>query len=63
MNSQTWRTVACKAQPDTFERFISALKEGADTGTPDFAHAQRLQRYLSMGFDSHARGCWVEAGT
>lgn len=61
MNSQIWRTVDCETQPDTFERFVRALEQGDNTSTPDFLHAQRLQQYLSMGFDSHARGCWVEA--
>ena len=63
MHSQTWSAVACEAQPDTFERFVHALKKRDNTATPDFAHAERLQQYLSMGFDSHASGCWIEAGT
>ncbi|MFK8082015.1 MAG: Gfo/Idh/MocA family protein [Granulosicoccus sp.] len=59
MHSQTWTSVACKDQPDSFERFVKALESGGRP-TPDFAHAAKLQQYLSLGFDSHERRCWVD---
>lgn len=62
MHTQTWKALTCKAQPDTFERFVQALQSGDNNATPDFAHAQRLQQYLTMGFESHADSRWVEAG-
>lgn len=55
----TWRQVACKPQPDTFERFALALKSGM-SGTPDFAHAAGLQHYLQRCMESHEQGCWLD---
>ena len=63
MHSQTWKTLDCKEQPDTFARFTKALQNEQNKATPDFSHARRLQQYLSMGFDSHASGQWVQMGT
>jgi len=59
MNRQEWKTVRCADQPDTFERFIDALR-GNNTVAPDFAEAARLQQYLSLGFESHRSGSWQE---
>ena len=59
MQSQTWKELAVKPQPDTFERFINALRTG-EAASPDFAHAAQLQRYLTFGFESHEKGCWIE---
>lgn len=58
MNTQTWKSQVCKEQPDTFDRFVKALKSNT-TATPDFAHAAQLQRYLSLGFQSHESGKWL----
>ena len=57
MHSQTWKTVEVTAQPDTFERFINAVRSGS-TASPDFAHAANLQHYLNLGFESHDTGQW-----
>lgn len=58
MHSQTWTEVLCKDQPDTFDRFVDMLKTGK-AGSPDFAHAGQLQRYLELAFNSHDKGCWL----
>ncbi|MFK7995590.1 MAG: Gfo/Idh/MocA family protein [Granulosicoccus sp.] len=59
MHTQTWALIPCKDQPDTFARFVDALHSGT-CPTPDFAHASKLQTYLSLGFDSHETGQWVD---
>lgn len=59
MHTQTWTSVECRDQPDTFERFVAALQSGSHP-TPDFAHAAKLQHYLDLGIESHEKGCWVD---
>lgn len=54
-----WTEVDCVNQPDTFERFVDALKTG-ESGSPDFAHAAALQYYLQRCLDSHANGRWLD---
>ncbi|ASJ71381.1 Gfo/Idh/MocA family protein [Granulosicoccus antarcticus] len=54
-----WQDVEVVAQPDTFERFVGALKKG-ETGSPDFAHAALLQHYLQRCLDSHEQGRWLD---
>jgi predicted dehydrogenase len=54
-----WQDVECTAQPDTFERFVDALKNGKP-GSPDFAHAAALQQYQQRCLDSHEKGRWLE---
>jgi len=58
MHSQRWRSVACVDQPDTFERFVKALRSN-ERASPDFADALRLQHYLSLGFESHESAKWL----
>lgn len=59
IHSPCWKERACESQPDTFDRFIAALRHG-ERPSPDFAHAARLQQYLALGFESHDTGRWVE---
>ncbi len=59
MHAQRWTSVSCEDQPDTFERFVDALRAGSNV-SPDFAHAARLQMYLSLAFDSHESGRWID---
>ena len=54
-----WKEVQCIDQPDTFDRFVDALKKGA-MGSPDFAHAAALQYYLQRCIDSHESGLWLD---
>ena len=54
-----WKDVGCTNQPDTFERFVDALKKG-EMGSPDFAHAAALQYYLQRCIDSHENGLWLD---
>lgn len=61
MNTHTWKSLACSDQPDTFDRFVGALKTQS-SASPDFAHAARLQHYLSLGFESHETGQWMTVG-
>ena len=56
---QHWSNVDCKPQPDTFERFASALQT-QQNGAPDFAHAAKLQDYMVSCVESHRQGCWIE---
>lgn len=58
MHTQTWTSMTCENQPDTFERFVDALHSGSRP-MPDFAHAAKLQQYLSLGFESHESCRWV----
>lgn len=48
----------CEPQPDTFERFVNALRSGSKS-SPDFAHTMKLQRYLDACFTSHETGQWL----
>lgn len=59
MHAQRWTTISCEDQPDTFERFVDALRAGGGV-SPDFAHAARLQQYLSLAFESHQSGRWID---
>lgn len=59
IHSPCWKEVQCENQPDTFDRFIAALKRHETSVSPDFAHAARLQQYLTLGFESHSSGRWV----
>lgn len=54
-----WQEVEVIEQPDTFERFIDALRQGG-TASPDFAHAASLQYYLQRCLDSHDQGRWMD---
>ncbi len=55
-----WTEVACQNQPDTFDRFATALIAGEVQGSPDFAHAAELQHNLQRCMDSHEQGKWLE---
>jgi len=59
VHSQTWSDIPCEERPDTFERFINALQQDA-VGTPDFAHAARIQQLLEQCFESHENGKWIQ---
>ena len=61
MHKQHWTRVICEDQPDTFARFIAALREGRTEESPDFAHAARLQHYLEQCFNSHEEGRWIDS--
>lgn len=54
-----WEEVACVPQPDTFDRFVQAMRSG-QSGSPDFAHAAGLQHYLQRCMESHEQGRWLE---
>ena len=54
-----WKNIDCTDQPDTFERFVDALKKG-EMGSPDFAHAAALQPYLQRSIESHENGLWLD---
>ncbi len=58
MPAQKWKLQSSESQPDTFERFIDVLRTG-NKASPDFAHAAKLQAYLSLAFESHERGVWM----
>lgn len=58
VNTQQWKLLECEEQADTFERFIDALRSGS-AGSPDFAHAYKLQGYLDLCFLSHEQGRWL----
>lgn len=53
-----WIRIECESQPDTFERFASALRSGQH-GSPDFGHAAGLQLYLQRCMESHEQGRWL----
>ena len=59
MHDQIWNPMSVEPQADTFDRFIDSVRSGK-AASPDFAHAAQLQRYLSMGFDSHEIGRWID---
>ncbi|MGQ7847946.1 Gfo/Idh/MocA family protein [Granulosicoccus sp. 3-233] len=58
-HTPVWTEVDCDRQPDTFDRFASALMSG-QRGSPDFAHAAGLQHYLQRCLESHEQGRWLE---
>ncbi|MBX2882615.1 MAG: Gfo/Idh/MocA family oxidoreductase [Granulosicoccus sp.] len=58
MNTQRWQLVDCDQQADTFERFVTCLRDGS-TASPDFAHARKLQAWLERCFESHNGGHWL----
>lgn len=60
IHTQTFQAIPCQPQPDTFERFMTALASGNKAG-PDFAHAARLQSVMDDCFTSNEQGCWVES--
>jgi predicted dehydrogenase len=57
-HTHEFTTQKCEPQPDTFERFINALRSGSKS-SPDFAHTMKLQRYLEACFNSHETGQWL----
>lgn len=54
-----WTVEDCTERPDTFERFIDALRAG-DLASPDFTHAMKLQNYIEQSFLSHENGLWLD---
>ncbi|EAR53134.1 probable trehalosemaltose utilization protein [Oceanicola granulosus HTCC2516] len=55
LRSGTWRPVAAPAVPTNYERFIAAIRAGAQV-RPDFARGAQLQRVLDRAIESDAAG-------
>lgn len=62
IHSQCWREIACDKQPDTFTRFVDAVRRQR-SGSPDFAHACSLQRVMDLCELSHREGNWQTVPT
>lgn len=61
LETATWTDVALKPVPSNYARFVAAVRDGTD-GSPDFAHAARLQAALDAALVSDAAGRIVEVG-
>ncbi len=58
MHRQRWSERTMPAEPDTFDRFVDAWRNGLPE-SPDFAHAASLQRLLERCFESDAERRWL----
>jgi len=51
LDKAEWSEVACKAVPNNYKRFITAIRTG-EQGEPDFARGAEVQRMLDACFQS-----------
>jgi predicted dehydrogenase len=51
LDKTEWRTIRCKAVPNNYKRFITAIRTGQQ-GEPDFARGAEIQKVLDACFES-----------
>jgi predicted dehydrogenase len=50
-----WKTVKCKATPDNYQRFVTALRTGKNDPS-DFENGAKVQAYLHYSMESDTKG-------